>query len=109
MTERELEKILDKLEGAKEVKVVTESAAHGESYVDTFGNLKTTAIFNHFLVIEIDGEVVDFKIESDEDWERAEEISNRIVHREREVQRITASVERGVGRMGEGCFAVKIQ
>ena len=78
MDERELEKILDKLESARGVRVVIESVAHGENYIDAFGNLKTVAVFDDFLVIEIDGEEFTFKIESDEDDERAEEISDRI-------------------------------
>ena len=78
MTERELEKILDKLESAKEVRVVTESVAHGENYIDAFGNLQMTAVFDDFLVIEVDGEKFAFKIEGDEDYESVEEISDRI-------------------------------
>jgi len=72
--ERLLRRIEKRIEKAERVVVATEQCAHGERYSD----LRVRAVFEDFFVIKIDDEEFVFKIESDEDFERADEIEERI-------------------------------
>jgi len=91
--EKTVEDILEKLNDARRVVVARESAAHGENYVDAYGNLQIAAVFDHYFVVEIDNKtIIEKKIEDEEDEEECEAISD-LIHE--------AIVERIVERVAE--------
>ena len=73
-----MSEILGRVERAERVVVTTERCGHGEQYIDAYGNLQLTTVFVDFFVIKIDNDKFIFKIESDGDFEIAENISQSI-------------------------------